>query len=84
LIDFNGYTKLCDFGLSKKTTLAHVDSSESASATDSVSEKSHRSVTVKESEFISHTTFFGTLEYMAPEAFQKEASELSPSKQKGH
>jgi serine/threonine protein kinase len=84
LIDQDGYTKLCDFGLSKKTNITHAKSDSASSENDSASAKSHRSVTVKESEFTSSTTFFGTLEYMAPEAFKASNEELAQTKKGVH
>ena len=70
LIDADGYTKLCDFGLS---LLPPTDSTNSiaddASSSSSVSSSSV--TTMKEGSKIATTTFFGTLEYLPPEFFTK-------------
>ena len=73
LIDADGYTKLCDFGLAIKppenmheraTSIA-----DDASSSSSVSSSSVR--TKKSGSSVTTTTFFGTLEYSPPEFFLK-------------
>ena len=72
LIDEDGYTKLCDFGLSipqvtndKATSIADDASSSSSVSSSSVTTK-------KEGQSVATTTFFGTLEYLPPEFFLKK------------
>lgn len=75
LIDQDGYTKLCDFGLA---ILPPVDSYNARSSTiaddaSSSSSVSSSSVTTrKEGSKVATTTFFGTLEYSPPEFFLKQ------------
>ncbi len=73
LIDADGYTKLCDFGLAiqppshlaREKTIADDASSSSSVSSSSVTTK-------KEGSNVSKTTFFGTLEYTPPEFFLKQ------------
>ena len=72
LIDADGYTKLCDFGLAISQTQdhEHVSIADDASSSSSVSSSSvtHK----KEGSNVATTTFFGTLEYSPPEFFTKQ------------
>ena len=73
LIDADGYTKLCDFGLAIQppSHLARATSiADDASSSSSVSSSSV--TTKKEGSNVSKTTFFGTLEYTPPEFFLKQ------------
>lgn len=74
LIDSEGYTKLCDYGLAlqppshwqqENTTIADDASSCSSVSSSSVTTK-------KEGQSVATTTFFGTLEYSPPEFFLKQ------------
>lgn len=74
LIDGDGYTKLCDFGLAiippenyynAKSSIADDASSSSSVSSSSVTTK-------KEGSNVATTTFFGTLEYSPPEFFLKQ------------
>lgn len=74
MIDSDGYTKLCDFGLSLAPQNIHPEQSiaDDASSSSSVSSSSVTSMTTsKEGKKVSTTTFFGTLEYLPPEFFHK-------------
>ena len=74
LIDEEGYTKLCDFGLAIqppehlqdcRTSIADDASSSSSVSSSSVTTK-------KEGSKVAKTTFFGTLEYSPPEFFLRQ------------
>ena len=71
LIDEDGYTKLCDFGLSLVPEITSKSSiADDASSSSSVSSSS---VTTKKEGSQNFTTnVFGTLEYLPPEFFTKQ------------
>mmetsp|Transcript_24144 Transcript_24144/g.32370 ORF Transcript_24144/g.32370 Transcript_24144/m.32370 type:complete len:93 (-) Transcript_24144:1126-1404(-) len=74
LIDEDGYTKLCDFGLSIKPP-EHLQAGATSIADDASSSSSVSSssvVTKKSGSSMATTTFFGTLEYSPPEFFLKQ------------
>ena len=74
LIDSNGYTKLCDFGLAIMPP-EHLHNGVCSIADDASSSSSVSSSSVttkKEGTNVSTTTFFGTLEYSPPEFFIKQ------------
>ena len=70
LIGADGYTKLCDFGLSLVPEIVKSQSiADDASSSSSVSSSSVK--TKKEGGDGFTTSFFGTLEYLPPEFFLK-------------
>ena len=71
LIDADGYTKLCDFGLSLLPPKISSSNSIADDASSNSSVSSSSVTTMKEGSKIATTTFFGTLEYMPPEFFTK-------------
>ena len=72
LIDADGYTKLCDFGLSLLPPKTSASDSIADDASSSSSVSSSSVTTMKEGTKVSTTTFFGTLEYLPPEFFTKQ------------
>jgi len=74
LIDSDGYTKLCDFGLAlpPPSNLQQGSTSIADDASSSSSVSSSSVTTKKEGSSVSTTTFFGTLEYSPPEFFIKQ------------
>jgi len=75
LIDEDGYTKLCDFGLAISPP-SHLQDGRTTSIADDASSSSSVSsssvTTKKEGSNVAKTTFFGTLEYSPPEFFLKQ------------
>ena len=75
LIDADGYTKLCDFGLAIQPP-SHLYAAGATSIADDASSSSSVSsssvTTKKEGSNVTKTTFFGTLEYSPPEFFLKQ------------
>lgn len=74
LIDADGYTKLCDYGLAipPPSHLCAMEKSIADDASSSSSVSSSSVTTKKEGSNVATTTFFGTLEYSPPEFFLKK------------
>ena len=73
LIDEDGYTKLCDYGLAIQPPVQQGASSIADDASSSSSVSSSSVTTKKEgNKGVATTTFFGTLEYSPPEFFAKQ------------
>ena len=73
MIDADGYTKLCDFGLAIQPPSNWQSTASIADDASSSSSVSSSSITTKkDGTGVAKTTFFGTLEYSPPEFFLKQ------------